>query len=198
METGGAAARPKSCTKREIILAHDIQKVAFADVLRHFEQHHPVREGNMNAHARECMEKANDLVHGEWAYVRLDPEEAREIILPHHISEGGTLPLIPPTGMTVRAAADKIRQITLPVYSVENPACWKKLDYWRGRYGSPLFLSIVTVDHPDYHQVTVPDGGLVHLDGLHRLLAWDLSGRFDSFGAEGEVPAYVAGFPLTT
>ena len=173
---------------------HCIQTVRFAEVLKHFEEHHPVRDDNMNAHARECMEKANELVHSEWAYVALDGEDARNIILPHHISEGGALPLIPPTGMTLRSAADKIREITAQAYAIANPACWKKLDYWRGRYDSPLFLSTVTVDHSDYRGVTLPPGALVHLDGLHRLIAWDLSGRFDSSGTENRALAYVAGF----
>jgi Family of unknown function (DUF6309) len=173
-----------------------IRKATFIEVLRHFEQHHPIGDDNTNSHARMCLEKATKRVQGKWAYVSLGAEDARNIVLPHHLSEGGHLPLIPPTGMTVRAAANRIRRISASVYAVENPVCWKKLDYWRGRHESALFLSTVAVDHADYHRVKVPRDGLVHLDGLHRLLAWELWRRFGS--SRHPVYAYVAGLARKT
>lgn len=176
-----------------------IRTVPFPEVLAHFEQNHPVQDANTentNAHARACLEMANERVTGAWALVSLDSADAREIILPHHISEGGTLPLIPPTGMTLGAAADKIREIGEQVYASANPVCWKKLEYWFKRYDMPLFLSVVTVDHSDYQSVVVPSGRLVHLDGLHRLIAWDLSGYLRSNTVRHPVHAYIAGFDM--
>jgi hypothetical protein len=99
--------------------------------------------------------------------------------------------------MTVLAAAEKIRDISIHEYRSANPVCWGKIDYWNGRPLSPVFLSVTPVEHDDYAGLSDYRGSLIHMDGLHRLIAWSLlPGRRDQHEPrkEGEpLLAYVAG-----
>jgi len=96
----------------------------------------------------------------------LDRERFSNIFLPHHISEGGAIPLIPPTGLTVAAAVEEIKKISTTDYQSANPVCWQKIARWRKRLFSPVFLCTAPVSHSDYQDLTDYEGHLIHLDGF--------------------------------
>ncbi|SDD91338.1 hypothetical protein SAMN05216174_12245 [Actinokineospora iranica] len=56
------------------------------------------------------------------------------------------------------------------------------------REPTPVFLSTRAIGRPGYADLRVR-GGLVHLDGLHRLVSWELN----TVLADAGVAAYVAG-----
>ncbi|MGA8274526.1 MAG: DUF6309 family protein [Candidatus Sulfotelmatobacter sp.] len=171
--------------------------ISFPEVLDFFDQQHPIRTDNTNEHARGLLIQADKKFGAEWALVSLDSEDVLNIMLPHHISEGGKVGLIPRTGMTVFAAAKKIQDMSIDAYRSANPVCWGKIDYWNGRQLTPVFLSVTPVEHDDYAGFIDYHGHLIHIDGLHRLIAWSLSQSERGERApaeEGEnLLAYVAG-----
>jgi hypothetical protein len=172
-----------------------MMKVAYTAVLRCFDESHPINPDNTNGHARNMLALANEKFGGMWGFQTLGREDVLNIFLPHHISEGGAIGLIPPSGLTLREATDKLRKITIPAYQSANPVCWQKITYWMENYPSPIFLSLGTVAHSDYENFAGHEGHLIHLDGLHRLLGWAIAGKLDPDKYErGEkVTAYVAG-----
>jgi hypothetical protein len=171
--------------------------VTFSEALDFFDQEHPVRTDNTNEHARDLLIQADKKFGSEWALVTLDTEHILKIMLPHHISEGGKVGLIPRSGMTVLAAAKKIQDMSLDAYRSANPVCWGKIDYWNGRQLTPVFLSVNPVEHDDYAGFIDYHGHLIHMDGLHRLIAWSFSqsGRAERarVGQGEQLSAYVAG-----
>jgi hypothetical protein len=172
-----------------------IKRVAFEEVLACFDKEHEVKPDNTNGHARSMLQAAHEKFDGSWAFISLDREEILSIFLPHHISEGGAIPLIPPTGLTVVDAVEKIRKISIRDYQSANAVCWRKIAHWKENYPSPVFLCIAPVSHSDYQYLVNYQGHLIHLDGLHRLIAWGLSGKFEpgEYEKREKVTAYVAG-----
>jgi hypothetical protein len=172
-----------------------IKRVAFEEVLACFDAEHEVKPDNTNEHARNMLQAAQEKFDGDWAYVSLDREDVLNIFLPHHISEGGAIPLIPPTGLTVAAAVEEIKKISTTDYQSANPVCWQKIAHWRKDSSSPVFLCTAPVSHSDYQDLTDYEGHLIHLDGLHRLIAWGLYGKLepDEYEKREKVIAYVAG-----
>ena len=114
-----------------------IKRVAFEDVLACFDEEHEVKPDNTNEHARNMLQAAQEKFNGNWACVSLDREEVLNIYLPHHISEGGAIPLIPPTGLTVVAAVEAIKEISTADYQSANPVCWRKIAHWKENNASP-------------------------------------------------------------
>ncbi|MFJ8255394.1 DUF6309 family protein [Streptomyces sp. NPDC094466] len=76
-------------------------------------------------------------------------------------------------------------------YTRTNPLCAFKMTRQNHALARPLYLSTRAMPTRDYAALTVRKG-LVHLDGLHRMLAWHRSGLL----SPGRwVEAYVAGLP---
>jgi hypothetical protein len=176
----------------------EIKGVSTAEVLRVFDQHHPVRPENSNGYARCLLQNAAQQFGDVWAHMVLSRGDVLEIILPpHHDGRGGgQIELIQASGLTVSAATEKLRGIILS-YQASNTVCWEKIAYWMGLYPSPVFLSAGPVtSNIDYQHLTDHRGHLIHLDGLHRLIAWGLSGKLDpdQYDKQQSVEAYVAGW----
>ena len=172
-----------------------IKRVAFEEVLACFDEEHEVKPDNTNGHARNMLQAAQEKFNGNWARVSLDREDVLNIYLPHHISEGGAIPLIPPTGLTVAAAVAEIKKISTAKYQSANPVCWRKIAHCKENYLSPIFLCTAPVSHSDYQYLTNYEGHLIHLDGLHRLIACGLHGKLepDEYEKREKITAYVAG-----
>ncbi|MFY0534280.1 DUF6309 family protein [Nannocystis pusilla] len=169
-----------------------VEVVQFAEVLARFRREHatgPVHEANTNALAERALGVA-DAMLGVWHRVRLGPAALGRVLLPWHESEGGRCKLVPRTGLTVAAAAARLREAH-DDYPDHSPVCWRKLQ--RHRAADPastaIYLSTRPIDHVDYAALT-PGDGLVHLDGLHRMVAWAAYGLLQG---GREVEAYVAG-----
>ncbi|MFH8613603.1 DUF6309 family protein [Streptomyces sp. NPDC017979] len=169
-----------------------LASIPFEQVLRDFLKDHPhVMEGvddedNTNDDAEENLCLAQ-LALGGWQHVALDRAEVLDVVLPWHMGEYGEHELIPPAGMTVAAAAARLRELGEP-YLRGNPRCAAKLAHHERAPMGPVYLSTRPVPGPDYERLEAV-AGLIHLDGLHRLLAWERAGRLDGDVA---VEAYLA------
>lgn len=171
--------------------------ISTEEVFGAFDQDHIIKPENSNQYARGLLEKADQQFGSVWAQMFISGEDVLKIILPlhNHKAGGGQVELIPASGLTVSAATEKIRG--MPSYQSTNTSCWRSITYWMNRYPSPIFLSAEPVrDCSDYQHLTQYHGHLIHLDGLHRLIAWGLSGKLDAgqYDNGQAVKAYVAGW----
>ncbi|WP_030239538.1 DUF6309 family protein [Streptomyces sp. NRRL S-350] len=169
-----------------------VTAVAYPEVHRAYLRDHPVErthEANSNPAGEENLERA-DRIPGGWWWVRLARSDVLGVVLPWHLSEGGRLELVPRSGLTVGEAADRIRAGG-HAWAAANPVCSAKLRLLRWSPLTPVFLSTAPVDHSDYGDLAVR-AGLIHLDGLHRMLAWELAGRLPE---RAELGGYLAGDP---
>ncbi|MFJ6619351.1 DUF6309 family protein [Kitasatospora sp. NPDC091335] len=154
-----------------------VTAVAYSEVHDAYLRDHPVErahEANSNGYAEENLDRVDrDL--GSWWRIRLSRADVLGVVLPWHLSEGGELELVPRSGLTVGEAAERIRAAGTG-WAAANPVCAAKVRLLRGEPFTPLLLSTSPVDHPHYAGLA-GRGGLIHLDGLHRMLAWELAGR---------------------
>lgn len=141
---------------------------------------------NTNDDAEENLCHAQ-LSLGRWYHVLLDRSDVLGIVLPWHMGEYGEFELIPPAGATVDEAVARLCELGSD-YLTGNPVCAAKLDHHAEGATSPLYLSTRAIPGADYERLAVREG-LVHLDGLHRVLAWVRAGRLDG---DALVEAYVA------
>ncbi|GAA2248633.1 MULTISPECIES: DUF6309 family protein [Kitasatospora] len=161
----------------------------FAEVRETFLQDHPLEgahEANSNQDGEQNLERAEQLL-GTWWRVRLSRAEVLGVILPWHLSEGGRLELVPRSGLTVAQAAERIRSGGAE-WAEANPVCAAKLRLLRHAPFTPVYLSTRPVPHSDYSDLRIREG-LIHLDGLHRMLAWELAERLP---AEERLDAFIA------
>ncbi|MFE1170303.1 DUF6309 family protein [Nocardiopsis sp. NPDC058789] len=171
-----------------------IGTVPFSRVLEVYRADHPVdrpHESNTNQDGEDVLHMADDLL-GVWHRVLLSRDEVLGVVLPWHLSEGGGRELVPRSGRTVGEAADLVRSGGAEMAEA-NPVCSRKLDLFREAPLTPVYLSTVPVPHSDYADLRVRTG-LIHLDGLHRTVAWAVSGRLSP---DEETEAFVAGPPDT-
>jgi uncharacterized protein DUF6309 len=162
----------------------------FGQVLERFHAEHGVdklHESNTNSDGEMHLLRADALL-GRWAEVMIGREEIRNVVLPWHLSEDGAIALVPPSGRSVGRAVDELRPL-VGRYAVQSPVCWRKLERMRTAPWTPVYLSTEAIDAPDYDELQVRRG-LIHLDGLHRLVSWELHGLLTD---ATEVVAYVAG-----
>jgi len=97
------------------------------------------------------------------------------IFLPHHISEGGAIPLIRPTADGTGCCEEIKRYRPLTILGkfllLAKIARWRK-DLHR------LFSSVPRRSHSDYQDLT--DYEVTSSSGwLHRLIAWGYTGKLD-------------------
>lgn len=159
--------------------------------MRHFSREHPfdgADQANSNDEAEGHIRNAQRDSDGRWHRILLEGPEVRAVVLPWHLGEDGEVELIPRTGMSVGEAADRLTMLGAS-YSRTNPLCAFKLGRQCTATRLPLFLSTRPAPGPDYASLAVREG-LIHLDGLHRMIAWARAGQLVS-GSWFE--AYVAG-----
>ncbi|MFD0350566.1 DUF6309 family protein [Kitasatospora aburaviensis] len=135
------------------------------------------------------MRRADRLL-GRWQAVLLSRADVLGVVLPWHTGEGGGYELVPPTGLTVGQTAARLRARPAAVYGA-NPVCAAKLSFLARSPLTPVYLSTRPVPHSDYAAVRAC-GALVHVDGLHRMLAWELAGCLPR---EEALVAFLAGDP---
>lgn len=167
-----------------------LESVSFDHVLQRFRHDHAVdreHEANTNGDGESHLFLADALL-GEWTRVLLGPRHLRGVVLPWHESEGGDIALVPKTGLRVADAARRLGAMRSD-YSGKSPVCWRKLARVAGAPLSSIFLSVRAVTSEDYADLYIKEG-LIHLDGLHRMIAWELDGLLAEHGL---VEAYIAG-----
>ncbi|GAA2257271.1 hypothetical protein GCM10010232_53980 [Streptomyces amakusaensis] len=169
---------------------HVVSSVTFDEVRSHFRRDHPVdreHEANTNQDAVNALELA-DATFGSWSRVSITGADVSEVMLPWHLSEGGGCELVPRSGLTVGGAVRLLRSREAE-WSEANPVCRAKLDRFRDAPPTSIYLSTLPLPHEDYSGLTLGKG-LVHLDGLHRMVSWELGRRLSP---EQELTVFVAG-----
>lgn len=174
-----------------------LEAVRFDAVMDRFAHEHPFDasdQANSNDEAEGHIRNAELKLRGRWHRVLLEGPEVRNVVLPWHLGEDGEVELIPRTGLTVAAAADRLAMLDSS-YAHTNPLCAFKLARQSTTAHLAPFLSTRPVPGRDYESLTVREG-LIHLDGLHRMLAWARAGHlvpgnwFEAYVA-GLSPAHV-------
>ncbi len=165
-------------------------QVPFSHVLKVYRGDHPAERlhvANTNREGEAVLYMAEKLL-GTWNRVLLSREEVLGIVLPWHLSESGERELVPRSGLTVGQAAEIVRSGG-PELAAANPVCSKKLELFRRAPLTPVYLSTRPIPHPDYDDLRARTG-LIHLDGLHRTIAWALADRLPH---DERTEAFVAG-----
>jgi len=159
-----------------------LKEVESLEVLKTFDKYNKISEGNTNHWARELVTTANKKFNGQWHLAELTKEDALKILLPWH-NHGEKVNLVPKTGMTVQAAANYFKK-NATEYKKENPKCHAKIIMFSEKeITEPLFLSTAPLtgcDKIEHEKLHYTDKSLVHLDGLHRLIAWAINDKFSN------------------
>ncbi len=166
-------------------------RVSFERVWSVFRDRHRPDADDADGWALSRLEEADDQFD-EWARVKLDREDVMEVVLVYHCRGAGD-PLVPREGATVAAIADRLRDDAAWL-AADHPRCHVRIEYLMQEPFSPVFLAEGPLEDSSaeqYDWLRYREGHLVHLDGLHRLLAWTLDGRFEE-GYENDLTAYVA------
>ncbi|MDF5726263.1 MAG: DUF6309 family protein [Rhizonema sp. PD37] len=165
-----------------------LKKVEFDEVMRLFRLEHDVNrehEANTNRDAERLLMIANTEL-GEWSKVLLSRDDILQVILPmHECHEGINTNITPKSGLTVKQAVEKLSSIK-DSYAKNYPVCWSKI-LTLERF-TTLFLSTKPTSHEEY--VEIDKEGLVHLDGWHRMVGWELNGLLTN---DTQLETYVAG-----
>ena len=169
--------------------------VSFKEVLDNFEKEHG-NYGDTNWIARNYINKANSEFvvpnNGGWLYVELPFETAMKVLLPGHTHDGERKNLLPECGLTAKVAANSYR-FWSEKDKKNNPLCSGSLNYHLSHPNEkPIFLTVEPINSRyDYGKIIdnpkLAGGRLVHLDGLHRLVA--LAIKDDP---ESTITAYIA------
>ena len=166
-------------------------KVILSEVLTPFYLHNNLSRdshiSNTNNHAKNNLLLADELLK-EWYKVNLRREDLLKVILPWHLSEGGEIELVPKSGLTVEKAVEKLKKLKKD-YKEKSKVCWGKIEFAKKSQFTPIFLSTKAIDTEDYKGLETKEG-LIHLDGLHRMVSWELNNLLDS---NKTVEAYIAG-----
>jgi hypothetical protein len=170
--------------------------VCFSDVLGHFDEYH--KDVEMYLYTRNVLESANVFFGERWCCLELTPKLIRHhITLMYHHHPFSGLCLIPESGATVHDSAKQFSEIRKR-YKRRNAFCYRHIQGLKVVPFTPVFLASRDppgFSMPIWHTIAPPQGNFFHLDGLHRLIAWELAGRFceSRYRREQPLHAYVAG-----
>lgn len=172
-----------------------LKKLIFSEVLAIFDNEHPIGEGTNNW-ARKMLNNANNKFCGEWYSTQLSRREVLNILLVWH--RDGELELISEQGMAVWEVVRRWKEIE-DEYKKKNSGCYKKIMKFSRDQFSTVFLAVKPIKgcgSTEHEKLKYQDGSLVHLDGLHRLIAWAIAGKFNLFKyyfGKKKLDAFVAG-----
>ncbi|MDB5264571.1 MAG: hypothetical protein JWN64_142 [Parcubacteria group bacterium] len=177
-----------------------LKQIPYSEVSEFFAQEHPIDLDSPhfagNKWGLKHLEWANEVAKGEWSLCELDSKDILGIVFSHHAAEETGEELVGEKGMTLTDATKKLRNIESE-YAKNNPTCWAKMMYWQGKDFSPIFLSTKpTMEGKGRRSLVDPSlGSLFHQDGLHRLLRWNLDGRFEDsrYLDDSKLTAYISG-----
>ncbi len=160
------------------------KKVSFKEVEREFRKQY--RKKNRPEHvSRWCLDWT-ELKVGNWYKVRLSHKDVLSILLPGHAHPNRHL--IPDEGRLLRHVLQK--KIN---YRTVNRTCWQSIKYFKTKDFNPLFLSTKFIALSHYRRLKYQPTALYHVDGIHRLVAWGLDGRYtDEYLEKHPLYAYVA------
>ena len=168
------------------------REVKFDEVLKQFNEWHKLdtkEERNTNKYALGLL---NHVKEQKWHKALLTKEDISHVILPWHLSEG-KFELVPETGLTVKETVNKLNKHLQNKEDKEHmDICLKKiekqLEFHLQNKSSPIFLT--TYNSKVWGKIN-KGKGLVHLDGLHRMISWSLHN--DMLKDSKTLTAYIAG-----
>lgn len=172
-----------------------MKRVSFEEVMAVFHKEHDKDRGS-NEWALGVLSDANQQFGGNWIFKKLKRKEALSIVLPWHGHWEGqnNIILIPKEGMTLGTAIKRYNSIKN--YKSENPKCWDTIEYLMNKKdSSSVFLSTAPIKgYKVFEDLKECEGHLIHMDGLHRLIAWGVSGRlgFWRYFFGKKIKAYIA------
>ena len=186
------------------------EPINFREIMEELGKQHKLSEtldyiGNL-------LSEVNRFYEGIWSRAELPNSTVRHriILMRHgHVKGQVLIPelvghkhlegqvLVPETGSTVAEASARFRAIG-PSYVNTNRICYDNIQKQRQAPFSPIILASANKRFriPEEYQSNLiqPAGSFLHLDGLHRLIAWDLEGRFkDDSEGKPRLKAYIAG-----
>lgn len=148
--------------------------LSFERVMDEF-RHASSRSDAQTDWARHLLQLA-DRQLGAWELQYIPATHALDILLPHH--KHGELELVPPRGSSVLDATARRRSF-LTDYARVCQRCNQTIERFRDAPIGTLFLSREPVTAMYEYATMAWAGQLVHMDGLHRLIAVAHHRRFD-------------------
>lgn len=169
--------------------------VSFDEVMNNFEKEHGHYE-DTNWIARSYINRANEEIvkqnNGGWLLIELPFEAAMKVLLPGHTHDGENKTLLSDCGLTARDAAHNYK-LWNEQDKEQNPLCSGSLNYHLNNPNKkPIFLTVEPINSKyDYGEIIdnpkLAEKRLIHLDGLHRLVALAITNN-----TEHSISAYVA------
>ena len=169
--------------------------VDFSEVMDNFEKEHGHYLDDTNHIGREYLKEADEEIvkknNGGWLFVNLSYATAMNVLLPKHCHDDG-FALVRMCGDTAKDALEVYKGWSEQIKR-NNPLCSGSLAYHLANPNKkPIFLTVEPIDEPyDYSRLLnnpeLTKGRLVHLDGLHRLVAMAINGN-----QESTISAYIA------
>jgi len=150
----------------------DSREIEFEEVLSIYHTYH----GHQNEYEERILKAAN-LFFGSWKQVSIPLDEIGKLVLPFHIERESRRLVIPPQGEILEEAYQRLLVVGKKDYETKNPFCFGKVMFQKKRIieegpGTFFFsLGPFTTFSITYQQIEEQENSLVHLDGLHRLLA---------------------------
>lgn len=143
----------------------DAHEINFDKVQKVFLNEHNPKNHQWPIH---LLEQANKQVGG-WIEVKLPLSVIKEVKLPyhHHTKEG--VMLIPRKGMIAKEVYSKFKKNK--IYKNSNPKCYAIVKRFKSRPVGTIFLSTVSANGRDSYSKNEIKKHLLHIDGLHRILA---------------------------
>ncbi len=141
------------------------KKINFQEVLKTFLKEHDPKVHHWPLH---LLEQANKQV-GSWIKAKLPMSVIYEVMLPVHYHKKKGVYLIPQRGMIAKDVYHRLKN--LPNYKDTNPECYSTINYFKKGEIGTIFLSSVTPAGRDSYSNNEVRSHLLHIDGLHRILA---------------------------
>ncbi len=164
----------------------EAQRVSFSEVKQEFLKQYPYNNWQKEV-SLWCLNWTEKHV-GNWYKVRLSRDDVLSILMPGHAHSKYIL--IPKKGALLKSVYKRAKKLE---YKSKNPKCVKTIEHFKHSEFSPIFLSTRFKAMGHYKGHVKIKTALYHVDGLHRLIAWGLDGRYTNQYLETHpMCAYVA------
>jgi hypothetical protein len=129
------------------------------------------------------LQTADAMFAGRWRMVDVPADALRQAVLGAHAGEpcrGDSMELVPAGGASVAATASRLRAARVD-YEGHNPSCWGRMQQAAGEPFSLIVLAMRPMIELGHGAGAA--GRFFVVDGLHRLVAWELAGRLAQGGS---------------
>ena len=153
------------------------KQVSIEKVLKTFYKEHRLERGANKWAVR--MLKETDKKFDFWIEAKLPKKILLNTLLPYHFH--GEMMLVPKKGATVKETFEKLKKHR-ENYRKKCSKCIKTIEFFKDKDIGHIYLSMGKPNNLyDYPKMKYHKEHLVHLDGLHRLLAILYHGRINKY-----------------